>query len=333
MAVDVATVSEQCNVRFTNLHAQVHNDVEDILSGLKQTKKTINPRFFYDSKGSQLFEDITQTEEYYPTRTERNILWENRFDIAKTTGVGKVLVEPGSGSSEKVRLLLDALQPSAYVPIDIAADFLQAASHQLGEEFDWLPIHALCADFSALQVLPNTLPAGPRVIFYPGSTLGNMHPEQAVLFLQTLHHWLIDESHAMGGILIGIDLHKEVAILNAAYNDKDGITAAFNLNALSNINRIAKADFQLANFQHHAFYNQPERRIEMHLISQCDHWVTIAGERIPFSKGESIHTENSYKYTVDGFDRLVQSAGFKRKNSWLDEKQYFSFHYLEANPI
>jgi len=313
------------NVFFKNQQLDEKSSHTEILAGLYQKQKNINPKFFYDTHGSELFERITKLPEYYPTRTERTLYVKHANEIAEYCGQNCVLIEPGSGSSEKVRLLLESLKPTAYVPMDIAKEFLQRSAVKLGKEFSWLNIHAVCADFGSYGEAPKGLPEGKRVIFYPGSTLGNMTPDTAKQFLIDLRPWLGHD----GGMLIGIDLHKPADILTAAYNDKEGVTAAFNLNVLNHINRLTNSNFDLTNFSHRAFYNVTLQRIEMHLESNLDHIVRVGDSAISFAKGETIHTENSYKYTQESFEQLAEEAGFRVRQSWLDDKQLFSIHYLE----
>lgn len=313
------------NVAFSDLHPRVGNRRLEIISGLQKTQKSIDPKYFYDTRGSELFEQITQLSEYYPTRTERQILIDNAQAMSDCCPQDCVLIEPGSGSSEKVRLLLDSLQPAAYVPMDISAGFLKRAAIQLAEEYPWLNIHAFCTDFARHKKEPGELPAGKRVIFYPGSTLGNMKPSEAIGFLKNLGRWL----DTGGGVLIGIDMHKATPILETAYNDKQGVTALFNLNILNNINMIASANFNTDHFEHHAFYNEEAYRIEMHLVSKVKHVVQLGDIKISIAQGEAIHTENSYKYTLDSFREIARSAGFAIRSSWSDKRQLFSVHYLE----
>ena len=220
--------------------------------------------------------------------------------------------------------MLDEIKPTTYVPMDISAEFLHRSALKLGEEFPWLNIHAICADFGDRSLTSLDLPDGKRVVFYPGSTMGNMEPAAAKQFLNSLRQWLSDD----GGLLIGIDLHKSEPVLNAAYNDRQGVTAAFNLNVLNNVNNLLDANFDVDNFDHHAFYDAGQRRIEMHLVSNEDHIVRVDGTAIAFSKGESIHTENSYKYTLESFTALAAEAGFAVQRSWVDDEQLFSVHYL-----
>lgn len=313
------------NVRFNYQPAMQSSDLEEIVQGLCQKHKQIHPKYFYDHLGSQLFERITETPEYYPTRTERRILLENAESIAKYCGEDCVVIEPGSGSSEKIRLLLETMRPKAYVPMDISAEFLHHAAIRLGHDFPWLHVSAVCADFASYEPAQRQLPAGKRVVFYPGSTLGNMSREAARGFLRKMAGWLDSE----GGVLVGIDLHKSSATLNAAYNDAEGLTAQFNLNVLNHLNRISDANFEPEQFEHLAFYNESERRIEMHLVSRSDQIVRVGGHAIALSQGERIHTENSHKYTLSGFAELAEQAGLKTVRVWQDQDALFSLHYLE----
>lgn len=321
------TAARVKNVFFED-HQPVPGDNRDeLLAGLRRPQKQVNPKYFYDAAGSDLFEQITQLDEYYPTRTEIEILRNHAAEIAAICGPDCVLIEPGSGSSEKVRLLLPTMRPAAYVPLDISADFLYESAVKLGREFPWLQVHAICADFASQWHTRTTLPPGRRVIFYPGSTIGNMEPPVAREFLADLRQWI----GADGGVLIGVDLHKSEALLNAAYNDASGVTARFNLNILSAINRIAKANFDAQSFSHKATYNRQLKRIEMHLVSDAPQTVKVNGSSIEFSKGETLHTENSYKYSLEDFNALIEDAGFSLRKSWLDEKRLFSVHFLAVS--
>jgi len=325
--VKAADHVQPANMVFSNLHPHGSDKRREILSGLQQKQKSIDPKYFYDSRGSELFEQITELPEYYPTRTERQILSSNARAMAECCGQNCVLIEPGSGSSEKVRLLLDNLNPAAYVPMDISADFLEQSAIQLAKEYPWLMVHAVCADFASREKEPEGLPRGRRVVFYPGSTLGNMRPHEAIGFLRNLGHWLNQD----GGVLIGIDMHKSTRILEAAYNDGQGITALFNLNILSNINSLMNADFDISRFSHRAFYNEEKSRMEMHLVSLVNQVVKLGDTRINFTCGETIHTENSYKYTPESFQKLAHSAGFVLRSSWSDAQEMFSVFYLELD--
>jgi dimethylhistidine N-methyltransferase len=246
--------------------------------------------------------------------------------MAQLLGRGGLLVELGSGSSRKIRLLLDALRPAAYMPVDISRDFLIQAANELAADFPGVAVHATCADYSSGLELPWCPEELPRAAFFPGSSIGNFEPTQA---RQLLEH--VARALGPGGqLLIGVDLQKDPATLNAAYNDAQGLTAAFNSNLLGRINRELGADFDLEAFHHHAFYNGAEGRVEMHLISARAQWVEVAGAQFQFATGEGIHTENSYKYTVEGFHRLAAAAGFAPVRVWTDEDDLFSVHCLRV---
>lgn len=309
---------------------QAQEDVlGELLQGLRQTPRAIAPKFFYDATGAALFDRITLTPEYYPTRLERQIFSTHGAEIARAVGTERVLIEPGSGSSEKVGLLLNDLKPCAYVPVEITETHLLTASRKLVEEYPWLEVHAVCTDYSDGIEVPPEVPAGRRLLFFPGSTIGNFEPAQARLFLAQLHK----ACGKQGSLLIGVDLRKDTATLNAAYNDGDGITARFNLNVLEHINRLADGDFSTDNFRHLAFFNETASRVEMHLESCCQQTVSLASETLSLSAGERIHTENSYKYTVEGFQALAADAGFKPRQTWLDPSGWFSVHLLDARSL
>jgi len=314
------------NVAFHDLHPAVGDSRSEALAGLRAAQKRVDPKHFYDARGSRLFEAITRLPEYYPTRTETAILRREARAIAGSCGTRAVLIEPGSGNCEKVQLLLDALRPAAYVPVDISAAFLRDAAEALGDAFPWLPVRAICADFNAAPELDDYLPPGRRLVFYPGSTIGNLEPPAARDFLRRLAGWLGED----GGALVGVDLHKDPAVLERAYNDSAGVTAAFNLNVLNSLNRLLDADFDSAAFSHRAFYDERRQRIEMHLVSQREQAVRCSGEAIHFAAGETLHTENSYKYTVEGFAGLAAEAGLAVREHWVDPRQLFSVHYLEC---
>ena len=319
-----ATSTEPDNVVFQDQKPALMESRAELLAGLQMDQKRVNPKYFYDERGSELFEQITQQQEYYPTRTEMAILAEYATEIAEHCGDDCVLIEPGSGNSEKVRLLLDSVQPAAYVPVDISAEFLYESAVRLGREFPWLNIHAICADFSEQWQDRTELPDGRRIVFYPGSTIGNMEPQAAQIFLSDLRQWIGSD----GGILIGVDLHKSETLLNAAYNDASGVTAEFNLNILSSVNELLDGDFSEDAFSHHAFYNTELKRIEMHLVSKESQTVKLNGSKIEFDKGETLHTENSYKYSLQDFSALSDAAGLVLEKSWLDKNELFSVHYL-----
>ena len=314
------------NVHFHDAHPAWGDSRSELLKGLGKDQKTVNPKWFYDATGSDLFEQITQLPEYYPTRTEIGILTDNRRAIAERCGTGCLFIEPGSGSCEKARLLLDDLQPAAYIPLDISADFLHESALQLGEEYPWLRVHAVCADFNQGWPFPDDMPEGKRVVFYPGSTIGNLEPQAAADFLRRVREVIGED----GGLLIGVDLHKSSDRLHAAYNDASGVTARFNLNVLNRLNQLLDAEFDEHAFSHQAFYNTEAQRIEMHLVSDSEISVRCNGSSIDFASGESIHTEISYKYTVDGFAELAASTGLSLEQSWFDDDRVFSVHSLSA---
>ena len=310
---------------FLDKSQKPHTALTEILSDLKKAPKKIHPKYFYDTRGSELFEEITRLPEYYPTKSEVSIFKRNAEDIANHCGTGAVIVEPGSGSSEKVRLLFDSLKPLRYVAIDIAGDFLERAAEKLASEFPDIDVVAISADFYELDVLPQQTGAESRLIFYPGSTIGNMQPGEARAFLGRLRGWL---NHGDRGVLIGIDLHKDKHTLEAAYNDKQGVTAQFNKNILANVNSLTASNFDSEAFEHRAVYNIENQRIEMYLDTKNRQQVEVNGEQIVLESGESILTEYSYKYTLKGIDELAQDSGFKREKSWFDGDKLFSVSLL-----
>lgn len=308
---------------FHDQHPKPVDFFQEVLAGLTQQQRYIPPKFFYDEIGSRLFDRICTTSAYYPTRTEIGILRDNAAAIAEQIGRDCLLIEPGSGNSAKVRELLDALAPRLYMPVDISKQYLRESAAKLAQEYPWLEVRAACADFTDGQRLPALPDEGRCVVFFPGSSVGNFEPDAAIAFLT----FMAETVGEGGGLLIGVDLKKEAAILDAAYNDAEGVTAAFNLNLLARINRELGADFDLKGFEHCAFYNAELGRIEMHLISQKQQRVRIDGQCFEFRRGESIHTENSYKYTVDEFSGLAAQAGFRLEQVWTDERDLFSVQY------
>jgi dimethylhistidine N-methyltransferase len=300
---------------------------DDVTAGLLAEPKQLSPKYFYDERGSLLFEEITRLPEYYPTRTETAILEANAPAIAKLIPDDAAIVDFGAGSSAKARILLrEARRVAAYVPVDISAEFLSSETMKLHEDLPDLVLHPIAADFTKPFALPASISSKPRVGFFPGSTIGNFEPVEAHAFLRHAAALL-----GRGAVLIiGVDLVKAPAILNAAYNDSAGVTAAFNLNLLERINRELDGDFDLAKFRHRAFYNREKHRVEMHLVSLARHKVRVMGKCIDFRRGESIHTENSYKYSVELFRSHARSAGWTPAAFWLDEKKYFSVHALVA---
>lgn len=310
---------------FVDYKPAPNNMNQDVMEGLSREQKAIPPKYFYDERGSRLFDEICETPEYYPTRTEMRILSDNLKTICECLGHDTVLIEPGSGSSQKVRLLLDQLEPHTYMPLDISSDYLLEVSKDLVSEFPELNVAAACVDFTQRLDLLHIPRSRRRVVFFPGSSIGNFEPQQAGIFLRNMGHVV----GADGGLLIGVDLRKENEILNAAYNDKQGITAQFNLNVLYRINRELGGNFKINQFQHQAFYNETLGRIEMHLRSRCDQRVKISGEEFVFSPGETIHTENSYKYSIEGFSEIASTAGFTLRKAWTDDRNRFAVMYYD----
>ena len=312
--------------QFFDQHPEIADFRADIIRGLSSPEPYISPKYFYDEAGSRLFEEICNSDEYYPTRTEVGIIRNNIDDIVEVLGKDCLLIEPGSGDSYKVRLLLDALRPIAYLPIDISKRYLQDEAQKLAAEFTWLNVHAICADFTGKLELPYHVESTDKVAFFPGSTIGNFVPELAVKVLEEIRMMVGKD----GGLLIGVDLQKDTGILNAAYNDKKGYTAEFNKNLLVRINRELGADFNVDLFQHHAFFNEDEHRIEMHLVCMQDQQVKIDDQMFQFKKDQSILTEYSHKYSVEGFQKLAEQAGFKSVKTWVDDDRLFSVHYLQC---
>lgn len=296
----------------------------DLLAGLARRPRSISPKYFYDVAGSALFDRICELPEYYPTRTELRILAERAGEIAQHIGPGADIVEFGAGSLTKVRLLLGALAaPRRYLPIDISGEHLAGAAQRLRADFPALAVQPIVADYTQPLALPPLVPGGRRVGFFPGSTLGNFSPDEALAFLQRAAGLLQG-----GGLLLGVDLVKDPALLHAAYNDAQGVTAAFNLNLLHRANAEMAADFVPADFAHAAFYNAPLQRIEMHLVSRRAQVVNVLGQRFAFAEGETIHTENSHKFSIDGLRTLAARAGFGIGPVWTDPERLFSVHWL-----
>lgn len=313
-------------VQFYDDHPLVDDFYAEVIDGLKQSPRKIPPKFFYDTKGSRLFDAICELPEYYQTRTEISLLTQYAEEIAALIGEQCLLIEPGSGSCEKVRYLLDEIQPAAYMPMDISRVHLFDAVQQLSNEYQWLDIHASCMDFTANVKLHFCPPNIHKVAFFPGSSIGNFEPEDAIVFMDHLTQVL----GKGGGLLIGVDLKKDEKILHAAYNDSQDVTAEFNLNLLHRINDELNANFNLEYFKHKAIYNDKAGRIEMHLVSTAEQTVTIGKQEFTFRESETIHTESSYKYTVTEFQALARQAGYEQKKVWRDSSDLFSLHYYEV---
>ena len=299
---------------------------EAVRKGLSGSPKSIPARFLYDAAGSALFDRICELPEYYPTRTEMQILRDHAAEIAARMGPGAMLVELGSGSSVKVRLLLDAMTaPAAYAPIDISRDHLIAAAEALARDYPEIEVSAVCADYSEAFPLPPSPGAGRQVAFFPGSTIGNLEPDEAERFLAG---W------AASGVdmIVGVDLVKDRSILEPAYNDAQGVTAAFSLNVLARANRELGANFDPVRFAHRSRWNSKDSRIQIHIESLADQTVRVDGKTYTFHAGEPIETEHSYKYSVGGFQDLALSAGYGQAEVWTDAANLFSVHYLIAGP-
>ena len=311
--------------RFHDRRPELPEAMAEAVAGLSGTTKSVPPKYFYDEAGSHLFDAITRLPEYYLTRTEVGILRDNRRDIASAVGEGVCLVEYGSGSSEKIRILLDACRPAAYVPVDISRAHLMQSARAIYEDFDWLSVHPTCADYSRAFALPEVVSGLPCVAFFPGSSIGNFDPPDVTEFLAG-----VGEVVGAGGrLIVGVDAKKDADVLHAAYNDGQGVTEAFNLNLLRHLNELLDADFDLDRFEHQAEYNPGRGRIEMYLTSTAAQRVRLNGAEIAFDAGERIHTENSYKYHPEEFLRLAGQAGFVRRRMWTDDREYFMVVLLE----
>jgi len=298
----------------------------DVIGDLSQHPKRLSPKYFYDAAGSELFEQITLLPEYYPTRTELAILRDRSRAISAIIPAGAALVEFGAGATTKVRLLLKECSLGAYVPVDISGEFLKAQALALRADFPGLQVHPVTADFTAPFELPTAIAAMPKVGFFPGSTLGNFEPHEACAFLRSARGILGKGAR----MVIGVDLEKNERVLYDAYNDAAGVTARFNLNVLHRINRELGGNFDLSAFMHRSVYNRDRHRIEMHLISKKQQAVRMLGTNFSFRPGESIHTESSYKYSIDRFAALARGSGWLVQESWTDAKAMFSVHALVA---
>lgn len=299
---------------------------KDVVAGLAQGTKTLSPKYFYDAAGSELFEQITRLPEYYPTRTELDILRDLGPEIAAIIPENAALIEFGAGATTKVRLLLQSCRFTAYVPVDISGEFLNAQADALRADFPALAVDPVTADFTTAFNLPDAVRDLPKVGFFPGSTIGNFEPHEACRFLRSAR----DILGAGARMIIGVDLEKDERVLHQAYNDAAGVTGRFNLNLLVRINRELGGNFDVSAFAHRAIYNREQHRIEMHLVAKKPQSVRLLGTTVPFRMGESIHTENSYKYSIERFAALAQSAGWRVRESWTDAAKMFSVHALEA---
>lgn len=302
--------------------------LEDVWSGLASDGKTLPCKYLYDEVGSRLFDDICEVPEYYVTRTEIAILQENLDEIVDRLGTAATLIEPGAGSGLKTRLLLEHAKPSAYVPVDISGAYLAGVAATLQADFPELCIEPLAADFTKpLPLVAPELDGSPRVLYFPGSTIGNFTPEEAIRLLAQWRHVAGEE----GKLLIGVDLEKDARVLEAAYDDAAGVTAAFNRNLLTRINRELDGTFDLEAFTHRATYNRRRARVEMHLDASSRQTVHVGGRAFEFAAGESIHTENSHKYSLARFERIASEAGWRVDRVWSDADELFSEQLLVAS--
>jgi dimethylhistidine N-methyltransferase len=299
----------------------------EAIDDLSQHPKRLSPKYFYDATGSELFEQITVLPEYYPTRTELGILRDRAGEISAIIPGGAALVEFGAGATTKVRLLLNQCGFGAYVPVDISGDFLNAQADALRKDFPGLDVYPVAADFTAPFALPDAVQAMPKVGFFPGSTLGNFEPHEACAFLRSAREILGKGAQ----MVIGVDLEKDERVLYDAYNDASGVTARFNLNVLVRINHELGGNFDLSAFTHRAIYNRERHRIEMHLISRKAQTVRVLGRSFSFRAGETIHTESSYKYSLERFAALARGSGWTPLESWTDAESMFSVHVLVAS--
>lgn len=299
---------------------------QELEHGLMAVSAHASPKYFYDAMGSVLFEAICELPEYYPTRTEADIFNRHLSEMAHVIGTGTTLIDMGAGNCAKAARLFPQLHPEQYVPIDISVDHLQESVKRLQQRFPYIEMTALGLDFSTPWQLPDEVRSEKRLFFYPGSSIGNFDTEHALGFLRQLRA----ACEADGGILIGVDLIKDSALLDAAYDDALGVTAAFNLNMLRHINRVLGSDFDVREWQHLAFFNAGLARVEMHLQARSDVIVRWPGAERRFAKGERIHTENSYKYTIPTFLHLLEQAGFGRARYWSDPSNWFAVIYARA---
>ncbi len=313
--------------QFIQLHHEDHAAVRaELIAGLLAPAATTSPKYLYDALGSRLFEAITELPEYYPTRTEAALFDEHKASIAAALPTQATLVDLGAGNCEKAARMFEALQPSRYVAVDISVDFLRGTLQRLQRQNPTMEMIGVGLDFSSTLTLPPEVGDGPRVLFYPGSSIGNFTPTEALAFLTQAR--LVCQG---GGLLIGVDLVKPTAILEPAYDDALGVTAAFNKNLLLYINRLICSDFAVQDWAHQAFFNAQQSRIEMHLQAVRDLTVRWPGGQRAFVSGEGIHTENSYKYQGANFDALLRQAGFQHTRVWQDAQGWFAVYWAQGD--
>jgi dimethylhistidine N-methyltransferase len=299
--------------------------LQDVLDGMRCTPKSLPSKYFYDERGSQLFDEITRLAEYYPTRTERKLMQDNVEEMGEYLGDQVILIEPGSGSSEKTRILLNAIESiKGYIPIDISKGYLKKVAKRLRKDYPELEVLPISVDYTRSFKLPELKVSGRRVVFFPGSTIGNFKPKTVHRFFEVISNIV----GASGGVLIGVDLKKDVEVLEAAYNDSEGVTAEFNKNMLKHLNREIGAQFKPELMDHKAIWNEEEGRIEMRLYANESHSISVNGNVFEIEKGEFIHTENSHKYSLSEFEELV-APWFDVTKVWTDRNDYFSVQFLE----
>lgn len=315
----------QPNLAFHDYQPAMADMAAEVLDGLSRTQPALHPKFLYDASGSWLFERITRQPEYYPTHTEKQLLDRVLPELPDRVPDDSLLAEPGAGNGEKARQVLEHWRPRAYMPIEISREQLLQASRDLARDYPRLAVHAVCADYTRAITWPEQTPP-PRLVFFPGSTLGNFEPEERAPFLQRLH----ELAGPGGALLLGADLHKDTATLNAAYNDAAGYTAAFNRNLLDHLNRVLDVGFDSEAFEHEAFYNEERRRIEMHLRCTRDQQLRIKDEPVSLAAGSTIHTENSYKFTRDELQKELEQAGFDLETWWQSEEPAFALCLAKA---
>ena len=322
-------IAERDNIETDPRQSALSQFRADVLRGLRLPAKELPCKYFYDEAGSELFERITELDEYYPTRTEMQIMRRHVAEMARRLGPRCHLIEYGSGAGVKTRLLLEQLiEPAAYVPVDMSAEYLRRSAQALAAEFPNVEVTPLCADFTQIVRVPEPRrKASARVVYFPGSTIGNFTPDETVVLLQRAAALCGQR----GGMLLGLDLQKDPKVIEAAYNDARGVTADFNLNILVRINRELHADFKIDAFGHRAVYNRRARRVEMYLDSRREQCVRLADEMFRFRAGEPIRTEYSYKFDPQAFDSLARTAGFTMEEVWTDERQYFAVAYLSLS--
>ncbi len=321
-------------ITHSNLH--IHDEIppaddflQEVVIGLSGVPKRIPPRFLWDKRGMELFKRICETEEYYIFRTEKTILHTYRDEIALSIGSNATIIELGSGDCEKIRYIIDKIKPRAYVAFDISFDDLVQNTTNLATEFPWLDVHAVWGDYTKQLNLDFGPEDSRRVVYFGGSTIGNFEPDEAVDFLHSVRKQL----RRGGALLVGVDLKKDSDVLHRAFNDSKGVTASFNLNLLDRLERELGAQLDRDGFEHHAFFNQRRGRLEAHIRSLKDQEISLAAQVFPIKKGEIIHTENSYKYSVSEFRSLASRAGYRPSTVWQDRDKLFSLHFLTATSL